>query len=133
MSHTNVSLIFPYTADVDVVLLSAGKITTLHKKRESFTFCRGRYYSPKFDPNFANIRKFLSGVNADLSDLKSSFGLDFFKENSPGFELICHMIFSKLPTIFQRELIWKFDSNYPEINQIFDGYNKVLKTLNRTS
>ena len=25
-------------------------------------------YSPKFDPDFANIRKFLSGVNADMSE-----------------------------------------------------------------
>ena len=35
--------------------------------------------SLKFDPDFANIRKLLSGVNADLFELKSSFGLDFFQ------------------------------------------------------
>ena len=41
-------------------------------------------YNPKFDPDFVNVRKFLSGVN----------------------------------TSFQKELIRKFNSNYPKINQI---------------
>ena len=56
-----------------------------------------------------------------------------FWRNSPGFELISHIIFSKLPTSFQKELIQKFNCNYPKINEIFYGYNEVLKTLKRTS
>ena len=90
-------------------------------------------YSLKYDPDFANVMKFLSGVNADLSEFKSSFDLELFEENSPGFELISHIIFSKLPSSFQKELIRKFDINYPKTNQISDGYNEVLKTLKRTS
>ena len=83
-------------------------------------------YSPKFEPDITNVRKFLSRVNADLSELGS-----FLKENSPSFELVNN--FSKLPTFLQKELIRKFDSNYPKINQIFYCYNEVLKTLKRTS
>ena len=54
------------------------------------------------------------------------------EDNSPGFELINYGFFFKLPTSFQKELIRKFDSKNQKINQIFDGYNEVLKTLKRT-
>ena len=44
LSCATVSLIFPYTADVDFVLFSTGKILTLRKKSySSFAFCGGRY------------------------------------------------------------------------------------------
>ena len=83
--------------------------------------------SPKYDPEFVNIKSFLSEIQADLSELKTLYNLDFFEENTPGYELLSHIIFSKLPPTLQKELIRKVDSNYPKINQIFDSYKVMLK------
>ena len=58
----------------------------------------------------------MSEIKADLCELKTSYNLDF----------------SKLPPTLQKELIRKVDSNYPKINQIFDSYNEVIKTLIKT-
>ena len=52
-------------------------------------------------------------------------------------ELIClmvgHIIFSKLPPSVKRELVHKVNFNYPTVDQLFDHYNDILKTLIRTS
>ena len=34
--------------------------------------------SPKYDPEFVNIKSFLSEIKADLCELKTSYNLDFF-------------------------------------------------------
>ena len=88
--------------------------------------------SPKYDPEFVSIKSFLSEIKVDLCELKTSYNLDFFEENTPGYELLSHIIFSKLPPTLQKELIRKVDSNYPKINQIFDSYNEVIKNLIKT-
>ena len=58
--------------------------------------------------------------------------LIFFHEDSSGNILISHMIMNKLPKIVVKELINKINNNYPSLEQIFNSYNKVLKTLIRT-
>ena len=85
--------------------------------------------SPKYDPKFVNIKSFLSEIKAEL---KTSYNLDFFEENTPGYELLSYIIFSKLPPTLQKELIRKINSNCPKINHIFDSYNEVIKTLIKT-
>ena len=42
--------------------------------------------SPKCDPEFVNIKSFLSEIKADLYELKISYNLDFLKRNTPGYE-----------------------------------------------
>lgn len=34
--------------------------------------------TPKYDPEFVNIKSFLSEIKAGLSELKTSYNLDFF-------------------------------------------------------
>ena len=89
--------------------------------------------SPKYDANFINVKRFLSETRADLSDLKISYNLDFFEEETPGFRIISHIVFTKLPTILQMELVHKVGTNYPTIKDIFDNYNENIKTLIKTS
>ena len=89
--------------------------------------------SPKYDANFINVKQFLSETRADLSELRTSYNLDFFEEETPGFRIISHIIFAKLPSILQRELVHKVGTNYPTIKDIFDNYNETIKTLIKTS
>ena len=58
--------------------------------------------------------------------------LIFFQDGSSGNILISHMIMNKLPKIVVKELINKINNNYPGLEQIFNSYNEVLKTLIRT-
>ena len=55
--------------------------------------------SPKYDANFINVKQFLSEIRADLSELRPSYNLEFFEEETPGFRIISHIVFAKLPTI----------------------------------
>ena len=89
--------------------------------------------SPKFDANFINVKQFLSEIRADLSELRTSYNLDFFEEETPGFKIISHIVFAKSPSILQRELVHKVGTNYPTIKDIFDNYNENIKTLIKTS
>ena len=89
--------------------------------------------SPKYDVNFINVKQFLSETRADLSELRTSYNLDFFEGETPGFRIISHIIFAKLPSILQRELVHKVGTNYPTIKDIFDNYNETIKTLIKTS
>ena len=88
---------------------------------------------PKYDANFINVKQFLSETHADLSELRTSYNLDFFEEETPGFRIISHIVFAKLPSILQRELVHKVCTNYPTIKDIFDNYNENIKTLIKTS
>ena len=89
--------------------------------------------SPKYDANFFNVKQFLSETCADSSELRTSYNLDFLEEETPGFRIISHIIFTKLPSILQRELLHKVGTNYPTIKDIFDNYNETIKTLTKTS
>ena len=89
--------------------------------------------SPKYDANFINVKQFLSETRADLSELRTSYNLDFFEEETPRFRIINHIVFAKLPTILQKELVHKVGTNYPTIKDIFDNYNENIKTLIKTS
>ena len=48
--------------------------------------------SPKYDANFINVKQFLSETRADLSGLRTSYNLDFFEEETPGFRIISYKI-----------------------------------------
>ena len=88
--------------------------------------------SPKYDQSFENVRQYLNETRAALHELKS-YNIDLLEENTSGNKLISHIIFDKLPNVIKRELVHKVDSNFPTVNQLFDNYNDILKTLIRTS
>ena len=57
--------------------------------------------SLKYNANFINVKQFLSETCAELSELRTSYNLDFFEEETPGFRIISHIVFAKLPSILQ--------------------------------
>lgn len=56
--------------------------------------------NPKYDPDFANVTKYLLVIKADLSELKA-YDLNFYEESTPGFELVTHIIFLSCPLRFK--------------------------------
>ena len=60
------------------------------------------------------------------------YNVKFFQEGSSENILISRMIMNKLPKIVVKELINKINNNFPSLEQIFNCYNEVLKTLIRT-
>ena len=80
-----------------------------------------------------SVKFFLTKVKADLLELRSSFGLDFLAENTPGSELISHIIFSALPNILKKELIRLHGTNYPSIGFILKRFSEIIKSIECTS
>ena len=88
--------------------------------------------SPKFDLSFTDVRCFINDCRSMLHELKV-YGVDLLDGGTAGCKLMSHIIFSKLPPSVKRELVHKVNSNYPTVDQLFDHYNDILKTLIRTS
>ena len=85
---------------------------------------------PIQDFNYNRISNFLNEARAILHDLKGH-NVDFFTEDSAGNKLIAHIIYSKLPLAFKRELKNILNINYPSIKDVFDNYTQVLRTLEK--
>ena len=83
--------------------------------------------SEEYDPEFLNIKYYLSEIKSYLYELQQ-YNLNFFQEGSSGNILISRMIMNKLPKIEVKELINKINI-YPSL---FNCYNEVLKALIRT-
>jgi len=83
---------------------------------------------PKFDTTFHETKVFLSEVRCLISDLKI-YDFDYMEEKS-GSRLVSHIIFNKLPSAFQQEIVRKLNSNFPSLKQILDNYVDVICTLN---
>ena len=88
--------------------------------------------SPKYDPQFEDVKKYLNETRACINDLKN-YGVDLLLPNSSGLKLISHIVFNKLPAILKRELVHKIGSNYPSLKELFDNYHDLIKTIIRTS
>ena len=76
-----------------------------------------------------SVKLYLAEVRADLSELKTSYGLDFFEENPPGFMMVSHIVLDKLPVSVRKEISHRVDNNYPSIKQIFEIYSDAIGTL----
>ena len=63
------------------------------------------YHSKPLSEDYTSVKHFLTKVRADFHELKSSCGLDFFKEGTSGNRLLSYVIFSKLPGVLQKEII----------------------------
>ena len=83
---------------------------------------------PKFDPNYLETKLFINEVRCTLADLQNyDFDLTFHK---PSKAVISHLIFNKLPIAVKQELVRKVDCNYPSIDDIFEYYAEVIRTIN---
>ena len=87
--------------------------------------------SEEYDPESLNIKYHLSEIKSYLYELQQ-YNVNFFQKGSSGNILISHKIMNKLPRIVVKELINKINNNYPSLEQIFNSYNEILKTLIRT-
>ena len=87
---------------------------------------------PKYDQDWENVRQYLNETRAALHELKS-YNIDLLDENTAGNKFVSHLIFHKLPNTIRREFVHKVNTNFPSINQIFENYNDIIKTLSRTS
>ena len=87
--------------------------------------------APKYDPKFDSVKKYLNETRAALHELKT-YNINLLERDTPGFKLVSHIIFDKLPNVFKRELVHKVDSNFPTIEDLLDNFNAIIKTLVRT-
>lgn len=82
---------------------------------------------PKFDGNYLGTKLFISEIRCILSDLKI-YKCDLLSKKS-SLAFLSHIVFNKLPYVFKQELARKCDDNYPSLDDIFDNYVEVIKTL----
>ena len=83
---------------------------------------------PKFDQTFLETKIFIMEIRSIVSDLKQ-YGLDILSFIASS-KLLSHIVFHKLPNIFKQELVRKLNNNYPDLDDIFENYVEVVRTLN---
>ena len=88
--------------------------------------------SISFDENFESTKIFIAEARSYLYEL-NNYELDFMEEKTPGYSLISHIIFNKLPNNIKKELIHKVGSNYVGVNDIFEYSSDIIKTILMTS
>lgn len=66
-----------------------------------------------------------------MSELRTSYGMDFFKEDLPGFKLVSHVIFDKLLHILRQEIIHRLGNSYPSLSEVYENYSEVMHTLTK--
>jgi len=86
---------------------------------------------PKHDLTFHETKVFLGEIRCLISDL-GVYNFDFMTEKAAN-KLVSHIVFNKLPSVFQQELVRRLNDNYPSIQSIFDNYVEVIRTLNLNS
>ena len=85
---------------------------------------------PKLESNFEGVRIYVAEIKATMHDLKQSYSTNFIV-NSAGYLLISSVVFHKLPSVLQKPLMTKVDSNYPTLTQIFDNISNVITVLTK--
>lgn len=58
--------------------------------------------APKYDPQFVNVKHFLSETRVDLLEFKTSYNLNFFEEDTPGNKMVSHTFFFSNYRIFYK-------------------------------
>ena len=83
---------------------------------------------PKYDTSFLETKIFLNEIRCVLSDLKL-YEINLISEPSAN-KFLSHIVFNRLPNVFQQELVRKLDDNYPCLDDIMENYVEVVRTLN---
>ena len=86
---------------------------------------------PKLDSSYLGCKIYLNEIRCILSDLKLN-NVDVLAENSAKL-IVSHVVFNCLPTAFQHELISKLGTSFPNVEQIFETYADIVRTLNLKS
>jgi len=86
---------------------------------------------PKPDQSLLETKIFINEIRCLVSDLQA-YEYDFLNDKA-GNILISHIIFHKLPTIFQQEIVRKLNDNHPSLQAIFDNYADIVRTINLKS
>ena len=86
---------------------------------------------PKYDVTYLETKLYISEIRCILSDLKN-YDINLVTDESAKI-FLSHIVFSKLPPPFRQELVRKLNENFPNIEDIFDNYVDVVKTLNMKS
>ena len=87
--------------------------------------------SPKYDPQFEDVKKYLNETRACIHDLKN-YGVDLLLPNSSGLKLISHIVFNKLPAIDQvwkRKFLIKKAKLYHKITMIIKSFSQNLVVI----
>ena len=82
---------------------------------------------PKFDANFLGTKLFISEVRCILSDL-INYDCDLLQDDASKC-FVSYIVLTKLPFSFRQELVRKCNDNYPLLQDVFDNYSEVIKTL----
>ena len=82
---------------------------------------------PKFDPSFRETKIFINDVRCIISDLVL-YDIKVIQEIAAN-TIISHVVFNKLPNVFKQELVRKIDKNFPTLQEIFDSYVEIVRTL----
>ena len=83
---------------------------------------------PKFDYQYLETKIYINEIRCVISDL-ATHDLDFLNEAASN-TLLSHIVFHRLPNPFKQELVRKINNNYPKLNDIFDNYAEIVRTLN---
>jgi len=86
---------------------------------------------PTFDPSYNTTRVYLNEIRTLVYELES-YKFKFLEEPA-GLLILSHIVLSKLPNVVVREITRKLDTNYPDLNQIFENYNEIIKNIVKTS
>ena len=87
---------------------------------------------PGYDEDYFKTTQYLAEINNKLLDLKRHYDADLLVENSGGYKLISHIVFSKLSNELKRELISDTKTNYPGYNQIQDKCPGIIHRIDKT-
>ena len=71
--------------------------------------------TPSYDTTFESTRIYLSELKFILINLQKHYQVDLLKETDGGFHLMGVDVFNKLPTLVQRGLITKINTNHPTL------------------
>ena len=78
--------------------------------------------------DYGDVKTFINDVRCIIGDLKC-YDYDFVNCGASKV-LVSHWVFNNLPASFKTELVRKLGNSFPSINEIFDNYVEVIRTLN---
>ena len=82
---------------------------------------------PDTDREFLKTRIYINEIKCILSDLKM-YDTDLTLCPSSK-DFLSHIVYSKLPMNFRQELVRRLNNNYPSLDDVYENYIEVIKTL----
>ena len=73
------------------------------------------------------VKIYINEVRCVFSDL-SNYGVDLLAADS-SLKLVSHIVLGRIPTTLRQELVRKVDNNYPNLNELFEHYVDLVRTL----